>query len=110
MGTTSRSAKESEPPPTGNPLGWVPMALGAWFLIFVVYEILERTLLSGTDATIRHLLHLIRGSGTCFLVAGLVAWYHQRWLQRHPPDPPATSGLRSCFITAVWPQRAFERR
>ena len=30
-----------------NPLGWVPLALVAWAIIFGTYEVLERTVLKG---------------------------------------------------------------
>lgn len=78
-----------------NPLGWVPLALLVWFAIFGTYEVIERSLLPGANADLLHILHIVRGTGTSFLLAGLVAWYI---LRRHPVSPgstPALNGLRT---------------
>lgn len=56
-------------------LGWIPITFLVWLFIFGTYEIIERTLLKSTDISTLHILHIIRGTGTSFILAGLVAWY-----------------------------------
>ncbi|MBI3098600.1 MAG: PAS domain-containing protein [Planctomycetes bacterium] len=79
----------------GRRFGWVPLVLGAWLLIFGGYEVAERTLLRGASPDLLHLLHIVRGTGTSFILAGLVAWY---LIRRSPEevDPSAVhAGLRT---------------
>lgn len=76
-----------------NPLGWVPLALVVWALLFGIYEVVERTLLGDANPDLIYVLHIIRGTGTSFLLAGLVAWYILR--RRAAPGPPAIGGLRT---------------
>ncbi len=76
-----------------NPLGWVPLALVVWALLFGIYEVVERTLLGDANPDLIYVFHIIRGTGTSFLLAGLVAWYILR--RRAGPGPPAVGGLRT---------------
>lgn len=85
--------KRVEPGP--NPLGWVPLALGVWLAIFGSYEVIERTLLCGADANLLHILHIVRGTGTSFLLAGVVAWYILRRRVAPPGSPLSLDGLRT---------------
>lgn len=55
--------------------GWIPLALGAWAVIFGTYELLERSLLQGASPHTFHILHILRGTLTSFVLAALVAWY-----------------------------------
>lgn len=59
----------------GTPLGWIPLALVVWAVIFGVYEVVERRLFGGVSFDAIHILHILRGTLTSFLLAGLVAWY-----------------------------------
>lgn len=54
------------------------MAFIAWALIFGIYEIAERTLLANSSLSLLSILHIIRGTGTSFVLAILVAWYFIR--------------------------------
>ncbi|MDP6111443.1 MAG: ATP-binding protein [Planctomycetota bacterium] len=78
-----------------NPFGWIPPALLVWFAIFGLYEVAERTLLTGANPDLLHLLHILRGTGTSFLLAGLVAWYILRRRADREQVAPRTRGLRT---------------
>ncbi|MBI2877645.1 MAG: PAS domain-containing protein [Candidatus Tectomicrobia bacterium] len=67
----TRQQKNARP----STLGWIPLALGAWAVIFGAYELMERGLLQGADLRTLHLLHILRGTLTSFVLAALVAWY-----------------------------------
>jgi signal transduction histidine kinase len=56
-------------------IGWIPLVVGVWAVIFGAYEIIERTLLENPAPDLLHLLHIARGTLTSFLVAAVVAWY-----------------------------------
>jgi len=56
-------------------LRWLPLAIGVWAVIFGIYEIIERTFLRDASPGLLHILHIIRGTGTSFLVSAIVAWY-----------------------------------
>ncbi len=76
-------------------LSWVPLALLTWLVVFGAYEVVERTLLSGASPRLLHVLHILRGTGTSFLMAGIVAWYILRHY-RQPAEPvPSFGGLRT---------------
>ncbi len=94
-----------------NPLGWMAVALVAWALVFGIYEILERSVLANASPNLLYILHIVRGTGTSFLLAGIVAWYilHRRNTGEVSGQP--SDGLRSIFaeaeakdlsIQAVW--------
>ncbi len=50
------------------------LALTAVALIFIVYEIVEKTWLANTDMQILHRLHIARGIGSSVVAAVLVGW------------------------------------
>ena len=49
--------------------------LGTTGVIFISYEIIERTWLTNADPRLIHILHIIRGIGTCIIVSLLAVWY-----------------------------------
>ena len=51
-----------------------------WALIFGIYELIERRYLQDADPTLIHVLHILRGSSTAFLLAwlGVRAVYRRR--------------------------------
>lgn len=51
------------------------IVLGSIFLIFALYEIVERTWLADVDMRVLHVLHIIRGVGTSIVVTLLAVWY-----------------------------------
>lgn len=65
---------------------WIVFA--AIFLIFLVYEIIERTWLADADPKLLFFLHIIRGVGTSIIAALLVIGYV---LRAHPPIFPSES-------------------
>ncbi len=79
--------------PIPNPLGWIPIALAGWLVLFGGYEALERTLLVDASPELLHALHILRGTVTSFLLAGLVAWSILR--KRPAAAPSAMGGLRA---------------
>ncbi|MBI2899789.1 MAG: PAS domain-containing protein [Planctomycetes bacterium] len=87
----------SSPPRALNPLGWVPIALLAWLAVFGTYEIVERTLLKSASHDLLSVLHMIRGTGTSFLLASVVAWYI---LRRRVEPFSVPGGLRTIVAEA----------
>ena len=53
---------------------WALLAVGAVALIFVVYEIVERTWLTAVDMRVLHVLHMVRGIAASITAAVLVGW------------------------------------
>ena len=49
--------------------------LGTTGVIFISYEIIERTWLTNADPRLIHILHIVRGLGTCIIVSLLAVWY-----------------------------------
>lgn len=69
------------------------IAFLAWFAIFGIYEIIERAFLQGASESLIYVLHIVRGTGTSFALAAIVAWYI---LNRRPTStPPGITGLRT---------------
>src|SRR3990167_6702460 len=62
----------------GKTYGWMLLALVAWGIIFGIYEVVERTFLINSSPSPLHILHIIRGTATSFILAALVAWYIMR--------------------------------
>lgn len=85
-------------PGRNHAFGWVPVALVAWLVIFGAYEVLERTFLYGASPRTLHVLHILRGTGTSFLMAGLVAWYILRRYRPLPEPLPPEGGLRTILV------------
>ncbi|MBI4566460.1 MAG: hypothetical protein HY716_17415 [Planctomycetes bacterium] len=52
---------------------WFVPALLVWVGVFGIYEVLERTLLSGMTPEGTYILHILRGTVACFLAAAIVA-------------------------------------
>ncbi|MEE8460285.1 MAG: ATP-binding protein [Phycisphaerales bacterium] len=50
------------------------LAVGAVALIFIVYEVVERTWLTGVDMRVLHVLHMVRGIVASIAAAVLVGW------------------------------------
>lgn len=65
------------------------LVLGTIVVIFSVYEIVERTWLTDAPEPITHLLHIVRGVGTCIVVALLVVWYMSRMGPSIFPSEPS---------------------
>lgn len=85
---SNRSVKE-EAVPRLRPWKLILIGVGAVTLIFGTYEIVERMWLVDVDARVIYFLHIIRGIGSSFILAGVVAWYllRQRDLALLPPSP-----------------------
>src|SRR3989338_11127721 len=47
-------------------------------LIFIGYELIERTYLAGVEMHILHKLHILRGIGATLLVSSVVVWHFMR--------------------------------
>lgn len=73
--------------------GWVPVVLFAWFAIFGIYEVVERLFLQDISDSLIYVLHIVRGTATSFILAGIVAWY----ILRRPVAPALrqVTGLRT---------------
>jgi signal transduction histidine kinase len=56
--------------------------------LFVGYELLERTWLSGTDGELLHVLHRVRGAAAALIAAGVASWL---FLRGAPPLLPDAS-------------------
>lgn len=93
-----------------NPFGWVPMALVVWFAIFGSYEVVERSFLSEANPTLLHTLHIIRGTGTSFLLAGLAAWYILRRKIPTSSSPHPASELRTVLTRSQEQEIVFQAR
>ncbi len=66
--------------------------IGLTAVIFVGYEIIERTWLSDIDEDLRHALHIFRGIGSTLLGASLAFWFFRRgWDDAFPSK---TGGIR----------------
>ncbi len=68
---------------------WI--VLGTIGLIFISYEIIERTWLTGADPRLIHRLHIIRGIGACLIVSLLAVWYVLKSRPTIFPLPPSRS-------------------
>jgi PAS domain-containing protein len=60
-------------------------------VIFGGYEVIERVWFQGASPGVRHMLHLIRGTGTSVLVGLVIGWY---LLRRVPPIFPTAEATR----------------
>src|SRR3972149_6872384 len=93
-----------------NPFGWVPLALVVWFAIFGSYEVAEKVFLSGANPNLLHTLHIIRGTVTSFLLAGLAAWYILRRKIPTFSSPQSASNLRTVLMRTREQEIVFQAR
>ena len=66
-------------------IGWIPVVIVVWVIVFGTYEVIEKTLLKNASQSLLHILHIARGTCTSFLLAGIAAWYVIRKMGIEPP-------------------------